>query len=162
MKKLFLVCLLIITLYSCSKNNSENNELLGNWNVVNDSSVNTNQFYTLTAGDNGIIGSNYNGDCNATFNFNSNGNLETSFFNCLYSPPSLDSAKYVVTNNQLTISIYAQSSGCCSFIYLNPLITRTYNISNLTAHAATLTFEMVHPSAEGVSGVETEVINLKR
>lgn len=162
MKNLFLVYSLIISiliLYSCSKNNSENYSLVGNWNVVNDSSLNTNKFYSLSIGDSGIISSNYNGvECGATFNFTSNGKIISSFNNCSFANPLRDSAKYVLTNNQLATSIYARSWGCCSFIYLNPVITRTYNISNLTANTATLTYSKVINSSSSA----IEIINLKK
>ena len=167
MKNLFLVNLLIlsvVTLYSCSKNNSENNSLVGDWNIVNDSSLNTNQFFTLPLGDSGIISSNYNGkECGAIFNFNSKGILETSFYNCIYGMgPTVDSAKYTVTNNQVAISIYARKFNCCSFVYLNPVIKRTYNITNLTANSATLTYSQVSNSVLPEQSTPTEIINLKR
>ena len=162
MKNLFLVYSLIISiliLYSCSKNNSENYSLEGNWNVANDSSLNTNKFYSLSIGDSGIISSNYNGvECGGTFNFTSNGKIVTSFDNCSFAYPILDSAKYVITNNQLTTSIYAGSWGCCSFIYLNPVIKRIYSISNLTENTATLTYSQAISS----SSPSIEIINLKK
>ena len=172
MKNLFWIPLLLLSVfiyYSCSKKGVENNLLIGNWNVVNDSSLNTNTFFLLWVCDSGVSSSNYiNGSnyigeqCGATFNFNSNGNMVTSFYNCTYGYPLIDSAKYVFTGNQIAISIYAQNINCCSFTYFNPIITRTYIISNLTAHSATLTFETVHPSPLNVSGIETEIINLKK
>ena len=163
-----LTTLVILAIYSCSKtnteaallNNTEDILLVGNWNVVNDSSSNTNAFYTLQAGDSGIISNNYNGEqCGATFNFGSNGYLVTSFYDCVYGFGStIDSAKYVVTNNQVTISIYAQGD-CCSFTHFNPVITRTYAISNLTANTATLTFSLL---LGGKLAPGTEIINLKK
>ncbi|MEO7046221.1 MAG: hypothetical protein ABI091_13005 [Ferruginibacter sp.] len=162
MKNLFLVFLQtisILILYSCSKNNSENYSLVGNWNVVNDSSLNTNKFYSVSTGDTSVVSGNYNGvECGATFNFTSKGKIISSFDNCSFAYPLRDSAKYVLTNNQLTTTIYAQSSGCCSFIYLNPVITRTYKISNLTANTATLTYSQSGSSALPV----IEIINLKK
>ena len=173
MRNLFWIPLLLLSVfiyYSCSKKGVENNLqvvendlLAGKWSIVNDSSSNTNAFYTLQAGDSGIISSNYNGEqCGATFNFSSNGNLTTSFYDCIYGfGAEIDSAKYVVTNNKVTTSIYEQNN-CCSFVNFNPEISRTYIISNLTSHSATLTFETVHPSPLNVSGIETEIINLKK
>lgn len=160
----YLLILSILTLYSCSKNNSENNGLAGDWNIVNDSSLNTNQFFALPLGDSGVISSNYNGkQCGATFNFDSNGILRTSFYNCMYGMgPTVDSAKYVVTNNQVAISIYARKFNCCSFVYLNPVIKRTYKITNLTANTATLTYSQVSNSLLPEQSIPTEIINLKR
>jgi len=156
---LLMIISLLFTLYSCTKNNTETGSLIGNWNVVNDSSLNTNQFFTLIDGDSGIVTGNYNGEqCGATFNFNSNGILRTSFFNCIYGDgPIIDSANYIVKDNQVIISILAQNHSCCSFTYLNPVVARIYTISNLTANTATLTFQSVE-----VSGMETEIINLKK
>ncbi|HEY5463004.1 MAG TPA: hypothetical protein VIJ95_07090 [Hanamia sp.] len=163
MKTVFLqllTTLLILTIYSCSKTNIEAGLLVGNWNVVNDSSFNTNKFYTLSLVDSGISNSNYVGEqCGATFNFNSNGNMVTSFYNCTYGWPSVDSAKYVLASDQITISIFAQNAGCCSFTHLNPVVTRTYAISNLTVNTATLIFSIPYGSRLA-SG--TEIINLKR
>jgi hypothetical protein len=159
-----MIALLFITLYSCSKKNTETGSLVGNWNVVNDSTFNTNKIFALSAGESGLSSSNFIGEyCQATFNFYSNGNIVTSFYNCTYCYPSVDSAKYVLAGNQITISIFAQNSGCCSFTYFNPVITRKYTISNLTANNATLTFNSVYSSPSGgVSGMRIEIINLKK
>jgi hypothetical protein len=159
-----MIALLLFTVYSFSIKITEPSLLLGNWYVVSDSSLNTNKLYTLSAGDSGIGSSNYIGEqCGATFNFYSNGNLVTSFFNCSFAYPSVDSAKYVLEGNQVTISIFAQNSGCCSFTYLTSVIKRTYLISNLTANTATLTFKSVHPlPSEGELAMKTEIINLEK
>jgi hypothetical protein len=80
-----IIILLLFTLYSCTKNNTETGLLIGNWTVINDSTLNTNAIYSLPAGESGISTNDYNGEqCGATFNFNSNGILITSFFNCVY------------------------------------------------------------------------------
>jgi hypothetical protein len=138
--------------------------LIGYWDVVNDSTLNTNTLYTLSRGDSGIISNNYLGEqCGATFDFFSNGNLVTSFFNCGYGNPLVDSAKYVQTGNQVTISIFAQYAGCCVPANFIPVITRTYTISNLTANSATLTFQsFYYPASGGASGMVTDIINLKK
>jgi hypothetical protein len=152
-----MTALLLFAACSCSKKGIETGLLIGNWNVTNDSSLNSNKFYTLPAGDSGISSSNYLAEqCGATFNFDSSGNLVTSFFNCSYAFPSIDLAKYVLAGNQITISIFARNSGCCSYANLSPVITRTYTISNLTANTARLTFKSIDPSPS------TEIINLKK
>ena len=154
----------LVTAFSCSKSSMETGSLTGNWNVVNDSSVNTNKFYTLPEGVSGIISSNYIGaQCGANFNFYPNGSILTSFLNCSFAFSAVDSGSYVQAGNKVSISIVAQNAGCCSFAYLNPVITRTYLISNLTKNTATLTFQSVYPSSSGgVSGLEIEMINLKK
>jgi hypothetical protein len=76
--------------------------------------------------------------------------------------PTVDSAKYVVTNNQVAISIYARKLNCCSFVYLNPVIKRTYKITNLTANTVTLTYSQVSNSVLPEQSTPTEIINLKR
>jgi hypothetical protein len=152
-----IIILLLFTLYSCTKNNTENGLLVGNWTVINDSTWNTNAIYSLPAGVSGIGTINYNGEqCGATFNFNSNGTLRTSFFNCIYgNGPTVDSADYIVKDSQVTISIVAQGRGPSnSFNPVNPVATRTYRISNLTANTATLTFQ-------SSAGSVIEIINLK-
>ena len=156
--------LLLLTVHSCSKNGSETSLLVGKWTVVNDSSLKTNMFYALPLGDSGTNSSNYIGEqCGATFDFYSDGNIVTSFFDCSFAFPLVDSAKYVLAGNQVTISILAQNLGCCSFTHLNPVITRRYTLSNLTANTVTLTFQSVYsPPSGGVSGMETEIINLKK
>ena len=167
MKKILLaiiLCMSILAFNSCSKSNSVNNVLIGNWSVVNDSSLNTNQFYTLYAGDTGITSINYNGtECGATFSFNSNGNLETSYWDCIYGfGATIDSANYVVKNDQITISIYDQND-CCSFTHFDPAIIRQYTITNLTEHTATLTYSQIisNPVSE-LEHNRTEIINLKK
>ena len=148
------LALLFLVLYSCSKNNTETVLLTGNWNVVNDSSLNTNKLFTLSSGDSGVSSSNYIGEqCPATFDLYSGENLRTSFVNCTYAFPAVDSAKYILAGNQIIISVFAQNAGCCSFTYFNPAITRTYTMSNMTTNTATLTFN---------SGMQTEIINLKK
>ncbi len=152
-----MIVLLLLALCSCSKNNIDTGLLISNWNVVNDSSLNTNKIFTLSAGDSGISSSNYIGEqCPATFSIDSNGNVRTSYYNCTYGYPSVDSAKYVLASNQITIYIFAKDAGCCSFTYINPVISRTYSISNLTANTLTLSF------TGDVSGLATEIINLKK
>ena len=157
MKNIFsgsVIALLLLTAYSCSKESPETGPLVGDWNVVNDSSFNTNKIYLLSLGESGVTSSNYIGEqCPATFNIDSNGTIRTSFYNCTYAFPSVDSAIYVVAGNQIAISIFAQNAGCCGVSYLNPAIKRTYTISNLTTNTLTLTFE---------SGIMTEIINLKK
>lgn len=166
MKKILLVLPFILTVfleYSCSKNNSGDNVLVGKWSIVNDSTLNTP--YILDLGDTVGYGGNYIGEPNDYFNFSSNGTLivlSNSADNGFLS--TTDSSKYnAVTNNQVEISIYfiGFSWGPANQ-YINPAESRTYVISNLTTHSATLTFETVHPSAMNVSGIETETINLKR
>jgi hypothetical protein len=160
MKNIFphlMIALLLFTVSSCSKNSTETGSLVGSWNVVNDSSFNTNKIFTISAGDSGVASSNYVGEqCPADFDVESNGTMVTSFFKCSFAYPSVDSAKYVLAGNQITISIFAQNAGCCSFTYFNPVITRTYTIINLGANTATLGF------TGGMSGSATEIINLKR
>ena len=69
----------------------------------------------------------------------------------------------MLTNNQVEISNYfiGYSWGPISH-YINPVESRTYVISNLSSHTATLTIEIDQPSANNVSGIETETINLKK
>jgi|SRR5579862_8023111 len=162
MKRIFLspiIVLLIIFLFSCSKDSSEIGSLVGNWNVVNDSSLNTDKICTLLLGDSGISSSNYNGEkCAATFNFKSNGVLLTSYFDCIYGyGATYDSANYIVKDNLITISILSQNHNCCSLSYPNPAVTRKYTITRLTANYATFTFQSALPS-----GMQSEIINLKR
>ena len=170
---LSIIALLLITVCSCSKKSIETRLLAGNWSVVNDSSLNTGAFFLKWVADSGISSSNYINDsnylgehsnyigeqCGATFNFNSNGNMVTSFYNCTYGWPIVDSSKYLLTGNQITISIFAQKANCCSFTYFNPIITRTYTISNLTVNTSTLTFFLPTGVA---SDPRTEIINLKK
>ncbi len=155
---LSIIILLLSTLYSCTKNNTENGLLTGNWTVINDSTKNTNAIYSLPAGDDGISTNNYNGEqCGATFNFSSNGTLIISFSFCIYGfGPSVDSADYIVKDSQVDISIVAQGHGPYnSFNPVNPVATRTYRLSNLTANTATLTFQ-------NSAGSAIEMINLKK
>jgi hypothetical protein len=168
MKKLFslsIIILLLFTLYSCTKNNTETGLLVGNWTVINDSTLNTNAIYSLSAGNSGVSTNNYNGEpCGATLNFNSNGILITTFSFCIFGfGPTVDSANFIIKDNQVAISIVAQGNGSSSsFNPVNPVAKRTYSISNLTANTATLTFQIIHtplyPSAD--SGIE--IINLKK
>ena len=150
--------LLLFTLYSCTKNNTENGLLTGNWTVINDSTKNTNAIYSLLAGESGISTNNYNGgQCGATFNFSSNGTLIITFSFCMYGfGPTVDSADYIVKDSQVAISIVAQGHGPSnSFNPVNPAAKRTFSISNLTANTVTLTFQI-----SAVSGIE--IINLKK
>jgi hypothetical protein len=105
------IILLLFTLYSCAKSNTENGLLTSDWTVINDSTWDTNAIYSLPAGASGIGTINYNGEqCGATFNFNSNGILITSFFNCIYgNGATIDSADYIVKDSQVTISIAARA-----------------------------------------------------
>jgi len=73
-----------------------------------------------------------------------------------------DSAKYIVTNSQVAISILAQNLNCCSFTNFNPAIKRTYIISNLTANSATLTYSQIINSSSQKQSIATEIINLKK
>ncbi len=156
-----LVVFITFIMYSCSRTNTESASLVGNWKVVNDSSLNTNKIFTLSAGLGGIGSSNYLAQpCGATFNFNSNGNLATSFFDCSYAFPTVDSATYTVTGNQVTISIFAQNGGCCSFVYFNPVFTRTYTTTRLAANRATLFFSTALSASQ--EPAKTETINLSK
>ncbi|MGN6801990.1 MAG: hypothetical protein ACTHJN_08800 [Ginsengibacter sp.] len=121
-------------------------------------------FFRMYRNDSGILSDNYNGEqCGATFSFSSNGNLETSFYDCVYGFGSTrDSAKYIVTNSQVAISILAQNLNCCSFTNFNPAIKRTYIISNLTANSATLTYSQIINSSSQKQSIATEIINLKK
>jgi hypothetical protein len=160
-----IIILLLFTLYSCSKKNTETGLLIGNWTVVNDSSLNTNAIYSLPAGESGISTNNYNGEqCGATFNFNSNGILITSFFDCFYGlGPTVDSADFIIKDNQVAIFIVAQGHGpYSSFNPVNPVATRTYSISNLTSNTATLTFQIIPPSFSSSAGSVIEIITLKK
>jgi hypothetical protein len=153
-----IIILFLFTLYSCTKNNTETGLLIGNWTVINDSTVNTNAIYSLSAGESGISTNNYNGEqCGATFNFDSSGILRMSFSFCMYGfGPTVDSADYIVKDSQVGISIVAQGHGSYnSFNPVNPVAKRTYGISNLTANTATLTFQTSAGSA-------IEIINLKK
>ena len=156
--------LILLTAYSFFTIRPDPNLLMGNWNVVNDSSFNTNKLYMLSSGDSDLNNSIYNGEeCNATFHIYSNGNLVTSFFNCSFAYPSIDSAKYILAGDLITISIFAKNSGCCEFTYLPSAVKRTYLISNLTAKTATLTYKSVYLSPSGVElGVKSEIIVLKK
>lgn len=130
-----------LTLFSCTKKGAAAAMWAGTWEVVSDSSVNTNKLYTLSENENGVASSNYAGEqCPATFSFHSDGTLITSFFNCLFGGPTVDSARYLQSANQITISILAQCSGACSTMPSVPVVTRTYTISQLTAYTATLSF----------------------
>jgi hypothetical protein len=169
MKNLLMVAMIIVllfTLYSCSKNNTETGSLIGNWIVVKDSTHNTNAIYSLSAGDSGISTNNYNGEqCGATFNFNSNGLLSTHYFMCTYGLEGpIDSANYVVKDNRVAISIFAQGrdAGPSTFIYFNPGFARTCTISNLTANTATLTFHIDFAYSAPVGGSMVEIINLEK
>jgi hypothetical protein len=159
-----IIALLLLIVYSCSKKSTQSSLLVGNWNVANDSSLNTNKFYTLSESDSGTVSSNYIGaQCAATFDVSSKGDIVTSFFNCSFGYPTVDSAKYALAGNQITISILAQNHNCCTLTYFNPAITRTYTISNLTATTATLTFSSVSTSPSGgPAGPESEIINLSK
>src|SRR5580693_6296461 len=113
MKMIFLFAVLAWLLFAvdaCHKSSAVTGSLAGSWEVVNDSSLNTNKFYTLATGDSGIVSSNYKGaQCGATFNFKSNGFLLTSFFDCIYGyGPTFDSASYIVKGDQVTVSILSQ------------------------------------------------------
>jgi hypothetical protein len=143
---------------SCSKKAGGKFLLAGKWRVVNDSSVNTNKLFSLSQKSNGIESSNYEGTlCPASFSFTAAGILVTSFFNCTYGGPTIDSATSRQTGDQITISIFAQTSGAGTFYtYFNPVFSRTYTVSNLTANAVRLSF------GTGGAGGQTEVINLER
>jgi hypothetical protein len=70
-------------------------------------------------------------------------------------------------NNQVKISNYfiGWSWGPANnYSYINPVESRTFTISNLTAHTVTLTWETVDPSSEDLPASETdiELINLKK
>jgi hypothetical protein len=167
MKTIFLplmITLLTLVMYSCSKDKAASVSLVGNWSVVNDSSLNTNKLYTLPAGDSGIASSNYIGEqCAATLNFDSSSNLVSSFYNCNFDFPTVDLATYVATNNQATISIYSHNYNCCSYTNLNPVIKRVYTVSNLSVHSATLTYSpLIGDPVSSMKPTEIEVINLKK
>jgi hypothetical protein len=162
MKKKLLMLSFILTIlieFSCSKKNHEMNSLVGKWSVVNDSILNSNFIVHLR--DSTLYNGNYIGQPEDHFNFTSNGTLGIQLDSDLFAP-LYDSAKYNVTsNNQVEISNYFLG-GAIAGHYINPVESRTYVISNLTSHTATLTFQTVYPSAENVSGIETEIINLKK
>jgi hypothetical protein len=162
---IFYGILLPLTLYSCTKSNTQTGLLIGNWTVINYSILNTNAIYVLPAGDSGISTNNYNGEqYGATFNFNSNGTLRISFSFCIYGfGPIVDSADFIIKDNQVAIFILAQGHGPYnSFNPVNPVVTRTYSISNLTVNTATLTFQIIHGSSSPSAVSAIEIINLKK
>lgn len=164
MKNLFWISALILSMligYSCSKKGIENDLLAGKWSIVNDSILNSS--YITNLEDSTKFSGNYVGGPNDYFNFTSNGTLVVALSpNTWFS--TVDSAKYkMVTSNQVEISNYFIGYGWAPVShYINPVESRTYVISNLTSHSATLTFATVHPSSVNVSGIETEIINLKK
>jgi len=161
------IILLLFTQYSCTKNKTQTQTglLIGNWTVINDSTLNSNAIYALPAGDSGMSSNNYNGEpCGATFNFNSNGTLRTTFSFCIYGfGPTVDSASFIIKDNQVTMSILAQGHGPSnSFNPVIPVVTRTYRIGDLTANTATLTFQIGPTSSSPSAGSAVEIINLKK
>lgn len=75
----------------------------------------------------------------------------------------IDSANYIVKDSLVTISILAQGRGpSSSFNPVNPVATRTYRISNLTANTVTLTFQIIYTYLSPSVGSVIEIINLKK
>ncbi len=140
-----IICFLsIVTVFvSCSKSDTTNNSIIGNWQIINDSSSTTNSL-------NGFNGhSNYIGVSGDFYNFKSDGNLYIKEAN------SLDTGKYsMVADNETQISMFSESG--VSF-GTNGAIRGNFTITNLTSKTLTLTLSGLTPE-----GQELEIINLKK
>jgi hypothetical protein len=123
---------LIAVVTSCHKNNVQSNPFVAKWNIITD---------TLAVLS--FTGTNYIGTPADYYNFTAGGTLyikeDTLQYTATYS---------VLINNQVNIVYYFPNDAQDS---------RTYNITNLTAHTATLTL-----AAASMGPAQYQVINLKK
>jgi len=123
---------LIVSVISCHKTDGQTNPLAAKWNIISDS-------LTIIS----LSGSNYIGTANDYYNFTANGALyikeESVAYTATYS---------MIANNQIDIA-YDLPSDVPDH--------RTYYITNLTAHTATLTL-----SGTSLGPAERQIINLKK
>jgi hypothetical protein len=128
------ICLafLIVSVISCNKTGVQTSPLVATWNIINDS-------LSIIS----LSGTNYIGTSNDYYNFTVNGTLyikeDALQYTTTYS---------MVANNQIDI-VYDLSN--------NVTEHRTYYITNLTAHTATLTLSGSSPGP-----AERQIINLKK
>jgi hypothetical protein len=128
------VCLLFlaISINSCNKTTGQTNPLTAKWNIINDSLSDVN-----------LTGTNYIGKASDYFDFTANGTLY------IKEDSLLNTATYsMVANDQVDI-VYILSNGISAH--------RTFSITNLTAHSATLTL-----SGSSLGPAERQIINLKK
>jgi len=128
------VCLtfLIISIISCNKTAVQTSSLAAKWNIINDS-------LSIIS----LSGTNYIGTSNDYYNFTVNGILY------IKEDSLLSTTTYsMIANNQIDI-VYDLSN--------NVMEHRTYYITNLTAHTATLTLSGSSPGP-----AERQIINLKK
>jgi hypothetical protein len=128
----FSLAFLTVAVISCHKNNVQTNPLLGEWNLINDTSV------ILS-----FNGTNYIGTPADYYNFTANGTLYIKEDTLLSGPTYT-----MLINNQVDI-VYHLANDAEDH--------RTYNITNLTAHTATLTL-----AGASLGPAEHQVINLKK
>ena len=123
---------LIVSVVSCHKTGGQTNPLAGKWNIINDS-------LTIIS----LNGTNYIGTSNDYYNFNVIGTLYIKENSVAYT------ATYsMIANDQIDIAYDLPN---------NVADHRTYYITNLTAHAATLTL-----SGASFGPAERQIINLKK
>jgi hypothetical protein len=128
------ICLtfLILSVVSCNKTGVQTSPLVAKWNIINDSL----SIITLS-------GTNYIGTSNDYYNFTANGTLYIKEDSLLYT-----TTYSMVANNQIDI-VYNFSNDVTEH--------RTYYITNLTAHTATLTL-----SGTSLGPAERQIINIKK
>ena len=128
------ICLtfLIISVLSCNKTGVQTSPLVAKWNIVNDS-------LSIIS----LNGTNYVGTSNDYYNFTVNGTLYINENSLLRT-----TTYSMIANDQIDI-VYNLSSDVTEH--------RTYFITNLTAHTATLTL-----SGISLGPAERQIINLKK
>ena len=124
---------LILSVISCHKSAVQKGPLVAKWNIINDSLT----ILNLSGG------TNYIGTANDYYNFTANGTLyikeDTLLSTTTYS---------MLINNQVDI-VYTLSNDAKEH--------RTYNITNLTTHNATLTLAGV-----SLGPAQRQIINLEK
>jgi hypothetical protein len=128
------ICLafLIVPAISCNKTGVQTSPLVDKWNIINDSL----SVISLT-------GTNYIGSSNDYYNFSVNGTLYINENSVLHT-----TTYSMIANNQIDIA-YDLPNDVADH--------RTYYITNLTAHTATLTL-----SGSSLGPAERQIINLKK
>ena len=128
------ICLafLIVSVISCNKTGVQTSPLVAKWNIINDS-------LSIIS----LSGTNYIGTSNDYYDFTGNGTLYITEDSLLYT-----TTYSIVANNQIDI-VYDLSNDVTEH--------RTYYITNLTAHTATLTLSGSSPGP-----AERQIINFKK
>ena len=123
---------LIVSVISCNKTGVQTSPFVGKWNIINDS-------LTVIS----LNGTNYFGTSNDYYNFIGNGTLYIKEDSLMYT-----TTYSMIDNNQIDI-VYSLSNDVAEH--------RTYYITNLTAHTATLTL-----SGSSLGPAQRQIINFKK